>query len=252
MSAALRLRFGLGLCLALLLPVAARAADEPEKPWKIDTAVAFNSDYMFRGQNLYDGISIQPSAGVSYDTGFGTVGASIWMHTSAEGDRQEEKFFELDKTISYAYDFDKLSFKTGFLWYFYPDSSDDINDTSEYYVGLSYDDSEVSPFALNPSLTYYKDYREYDTSYFELTFSHAIETDALGKGFNTTPYVTFGFCGNSDKIYADDGLEFVAIGTSFNLTLGDIAVVPTINYSFKVDDNTVNEFWVGFTLGYTI
>ena len=41
-------------------PSPARA--EEESPFSASASVAFNSDYMFRGFNLYDGMSIQPSA----------------------------------------------------------------------------------------------------------------------------------------------------------------------------------------------
>jgi hypothetical protein len=253
MTAACRVFSRLALFVAVCaVPMTARAEDQAEKPWSIDTAVALNSDYMFRGQNLYDGISVQPSVGATYDTGFGQITGLLWMHTSAEGDRQAEKFFEMDEDLTYSYTWDPVTFTVGNYWYTYPDDSDDFNDTAEFLVGASLDDSELSPFPLNPTLTWYKDYREFETSYFELTFSHTVETDALGKGFATTPYVTFGFAANADKVYEDDGLEHVAVGTSFDLKVGDIALTPTVNYNFKVDDLTTNEFWVGLTFGYSI
>jgi len=239
------------LGLTLFLYPGSSKAEDSDKPLKLDSSVSFVSDYMFRGFNLYDGIGIQPTSTLSYDTGFGVISGNLWMHLSAEGDRQEEKFTELDETVSYAYTFGPVTAKTGFLWYTYPDSDDDINDTSEFFAGLALDDSELSPFSLSPSLTYYRDYREFLTSYFELTLSHAIETDAVGKGFNVTPYVTLGF-NSGGAVYEDDGLEFISTGVSFTTSLGDISVTPSLSYSFKIDDATTNEFWVSTTFGYSL
>ena len=232
------------------LPTAARAEDD--SPLTLDTSVAFVSDYMFRGFNLCDGVGIQPTATLSYDTGFGTLSGGLWMHLSAEGDRQAEKFTEIDENVAYAYDFGDLTAKAGFIWYTYPDEDDDINDTTEVTAGVTFDDSEYSPFALNPSLTFYHDFRDLNYSYWELTFSHLVETDSLGKGFNMTPYVQFGFAASADDIYEDDGLSTVTVGSTFATTLGDINVTPGLYYTFEVDDATVNEFWVSLAFGYSI
>ena len=228
------------------------AAAEPESPFSVDLAAALASDYMFRGQNLYDGISIQPSATASYDTGAGTLSAGLWMHLSAEGDRQAEKFTELDATIAYEIPLDPVTLKVGHLWYTYPNDDDEIADTAEFFGAVSLDDSEMLPFALSPTLAYYYDYREIEYHIFELGMSHKFECEGLGKGFNTTPYVTFGFVSDGEVLYEDDGLAYVNLGTSFEMELGNISVVPSVNYTFEVDDNTVNEFWILTTFGYTL
>ena len=182
----------------------------------------------------------------------GKVSAIFSMYLPGEGDRQAEKFTEIDNTLMYTLAIDKLTVKAGHVWYSYPDDDDDIKDTSEFFATLAFDDSEVSPFALNPSLTVYKDYREIEYWYYELGFSHEIATDVLGKGFSTTPYVTFGFASNADVVYEDDGLEQVTVGTAFNLAAGDLNIVPTVNYTFEVDDNTVNEFWIGTSFAFSL
>ncbi len=236
--------------VCISLPTVARAEDEG--PLKLDTSVAVVSDYMFRGYNLYDGIGIQPTATLSYDTGFGVLSGGLWMHLSAEGDRQDEKFTELDETLTYSYTFGALTAKAGFIWYTYPDSGDDINDTTEVTAGLSFDDSEYSPFTLNPTLTFYRDFRDLDYTWWEITVSHLVETDALGKGFNMTPYLQLGFADSADDLYESDGLETMTLGTTFATTLGDINVTPGLYYTFEVDDATVNEFWISVAFGYSI
>lgn len=249
---------GIGL-LASTAPLAhaedAPAADATaaeEGPLSIDLTASVVTDYMFRGQNLYDGIAIQPYAAVTFDTGVGSIGGSLWMHLPAEGDRQDEKFTELDESLWYEIGLEPVTLKVGHLWYTYPDDSDPIKDTAEFFASVALDDSEWNPVSLAPTLTYYKDYREIDYNIFELGMSHKIETDALGKGFNTTPYVTFGFVSNGDTVYEDDGLAYVNVGTSFELALGDITVVPSLNYTFEVDDNTTNEFWAALNFNYSL
>ena len=241
-----------GLLASFVNFAQAEDSSEPKKPWSVDLSTAFNSDYMFRGFNLYDGISIQPSVTANFDTGFGTISGNLWMHLSGEGDKQAQKFTEIDESITYSLELEPVTLKTGILWYTYPDGDDDIKDTSEVFASVGLDDSKWLPFALNPIFSVYEDYRVFDAWYYELGFSHTFECDCLGKGFSTVPYVTFGFASSAESEYADNGLEHVTIGTSFPLTTGDISVTPTLNYTFKVDDATVNEFWIGTTFGYSL
>lgn len=218
--------------------------------YSLDTSVAFNSDYMFRGFNLYNGTSIQPSVAGTADLGdAGALTASVWAHTSAENDTRTKKFTEVDYTLSYSIPVDIVSLSAGHLWYTYPHESDDLDipDTGEYFVAASLDT------LLSPTFSYFRDYDAFDANYYELSFSHLIEPGCpcLGEGFNITPYVAFGFASDAEKVYADDGLVHVTFGVSSDLKLGNIAVKPTLNYTAESDDNAVNQFWFGMTLGYS-
>ncbi len=216
-----------------------------------NVSLALASDYMFRGQNLYDGISIQPAGSVTLNTELGSLTAGVWFHLSAEGDRQAEKFFEMDDSLTWEKSFGDFTVKAGHLWYTYPDDSDDINDTAEFFGGISYDDS-ASPFSLAPSFLYSRDYRDLDYNIYDFTISHTFECPSLGKGFNMTPFALFEFASNAEKVYEDNGLEQITVGSSFDMSLGDLSVTPSVNYTFKIDDNTVNEFWILTTIGYDI
>ena len=103
------------------------------------------SAYVFRGLDLYDDMSIQPSAGVAYELeDYGRFGASIWMQIPAGTNSQDTidltgvafdtsdlfapttKFVELDPTISYDITFDVVkdisaTFSAGNTWYTDPD-----------------------------------------------------------------------------------------------------------------------------------
>jgi hypothetical protein len=104
------------------------------------------SSYVFRGMKLYDGMSFQPSAGVSYDFGpFGRLNANLWMQVPLEDHdvkvidqfsenvtglsslnndeiySPEKKFVELDPTISYDISFDPVTITVGHTWYTDPE-----------------------------------------------------------------------------------------------------------------------------------
>ena len=242
-------KFAVTIAIMFSLQSAVSWADGESKPWSVNAATAVFSDYMFRGFNLYDGTSIQPSVGAKYDTGMGTVGGSLWMHLSGEGDRQEEKFTELDETLTYSVAFGPATVQVGNVWYTYPDDTDAIKDSAEVFGVLSVDDSEFnSVFTLTPTLSVYHDYREYDAQYYELGISHPLTPKWLGEGFNVTPFAAFGFASNAEKVYNDNGLVQITWGLSSTVPLGIFSLTPSVNYTHKIDDATVNELWFGTTL----
>ncbi|HQH27762.1 MAG TPA: hypothetical protein PLP17_10230 [Oligoflexia bacterium] len=225
------------------------AVQEEESALSLEVVADFATDYMFRGQNLYDGTSIQPSVSGGYDFGeLGKVNALVWSHLSAEGGQgASEKFTEVDFDLSYEIGIDILTLAAGHLWYTFPDSGDDINETNEFYVSASLDT------ILAPTFTYYRDYREFDNNFFELGLSHEIECSKLGEGFNLTPSVTFGWATNAEKVYDEDsGLMYVEAGLSSEVEFGIFTLVPSFNYTFQVDDSTQNEFWFKIGVGYSL
>lgn len=236
--------------LGWMLAVAMAHAQDAEQddPFGVTLGVGLFSDYMFRGQNLYDGFSIQPSADASYDSELGTFGGAVWMHLSGEEDRDVESFTEIDATLSYAIAFDPVSIRLAQLWYTYPDSGDEITDTNEVILTLALDDSELTPFALNPTYSISYDYREFDYYFHELTFSHEFGCSYLGEWFNLTPFVTLGFTANAEKVYADNGLVYASYGVSSLVEAGGFQILPTIAYSDKIDEATVNQLWFGATI----
>ncbi|MCB0351986.1 MAG: hypothetical protein KDD64_00625 [Bdellovibrionales bacterium] len=234
----------LALLLSLFVSLGSTAAEE--KSWSVDTSVGFFSDYMFRGFNLYDGLSIQPTIGASYSFGddLGSLGGTWWAHLPGEGDENgNSDDSEFDYTLSYDNSFGPFGVSTGFIWYTYPDSS--VNATTEYYVSVAYDS------VLNPTVSVYKDFDEFDSEYYELAFSETLEWSALGDGFNVTPFVVFAFASSAEKVYADDGFVHSTFGVSFDASLGDVTLSPTVNVTQAADDATEDEVWTGVTFGYS-
>ncbi|MCB0317549.1 MAG: hypothetical protein KDD56_02245 [Bdellovibrionales bacterium] len=230
--------------LALLVSIQSASADD----LTLDLNAGFYSDYMFRGFNLYDGTSIQPAVGLGYGlSDSSSVNFSAWSHLSGEGGKSTAtKFTEIDYTASYDVSFDNVGLSFGHIWYTYPADSDGINDTSEFFASIAFDTF------LTPTVSAYHDYEEFDAQYYELGLSHTVETDALGDGFNMTPYVTFAFASNADKVYADDGLVHVTFGVSFDAAIGDVVLSPSLNVTREADDLTENEFWTGINFGYSM
>lgn len=230
---------------AFLFTVGAFAEEAASKRWTVDTSAALYNVYMFRGQKLFDAQSLQPSLTGNYDTGMGIVSGNLWMHLSGSNDNDPERFTELDETIKYSNTFGDFGFAVGNVWYTYPDSSDDIDSSKEVFASLSHNSF------FTPTLSFYHDYDLYDTNYFELGFSHAFEEIAQGSDATLTPFAAFGFASNAEKIYEDDGLEFVNVGATLTAPIGAASIAPTINYSFKVDDNTINQLWFGVAINYS-
>ncbi|MFN8390299.1 MAG: hypothetical protein U0136_08425 [Bdellovibrionota bacterium] len=291
---------GLALAIGLSQPghASAQAQDSQKKyidpssaaptdtggPLTVSLRSSFLSSYYYRGLALYPGVSIQPSGGVFYNLGdYGTIGGSIWMQVPAE-DSQEtvtffdedgnkivedlnQKFFELDSTLSYDVTIDKATVSVGHIWYTDPGYGDDIffqngikrnlgeraPDTSEFYVGLALD------VPSSPQFTLYYDYRTLEYFYYSLGFSHNFEIPALGEGFNLTPFVVFGFAGSAADdipVYNRNGLEHVNLGVATNLKWGMFQVKPNFTYVFGTDkevngvERTSDQFIVGVDIGY--
>lgn len=223
------------------------AEDKAEScPLTLSASTAFVTDYMWRGFNLYQGASIQPAVEGTYDLGeYGSVSASIWSQVPGKSGSSHDNFWEMDYTAYYTYTMDKLSFSFGHIYYTYPNRTEsEIPSTGEFFGSIEVDT------LLSPTFTMYHDYDEFDYQYYELGFSHAFEVDSLGKGFNLTPYATFGFASSAEGVYENDGLEQVTFGVSSETNLGDITLTPSLNYTAAVDDQADNSFWAGMTLGY--
>lgn len=239
-----RLHVAAAALIALSSPTIASA--EQDRSVTVDTSVAVLTDYMFRGFNLYDGTSIQPSTNLNYKTEVGTFTGGLWFHLPGEGDRQSEKFTELDATLKYAHSIGPVAFTIGNVWYTYPNEGDnEILDTAEMFATVSYDT------LFTPTLSFYHDWDEFDAQYYEFGLSHKLTAETLGEGFNVTPFVAFGFASSADNVYDDDGLVHVTYGMYSTVSLGDITLTPSVNYTSKVDDATVNEFWAGISFAYS-
>jgi hypothetical protein len=232
-----------GLLSIAMLATPALANDE----LSAEVSTGFLTDYIFRGRNLYDGTSIQPKVVLGYDAGdAGVFTATARGRFQGEGGiSAAEKFNEVDYLLDYTYDLGTAALSVGHIFFTFPDSPSDWTDTNEVYAAIALD------LPLSPKFTAYHDYDEADSQYYTLDLSNTVECPALGDGFNFTPYVQFGFASNADKVYVDDGLVHTTFGVTTDLSLGDIAVIPSLNYTAESDDVAENEFFAGTTFSYS-
>jgi hypothetical protein len=127
--------------------------------------------YVWRGQRLTDGFSLQPSATI----GVGNFSISIWgtmdLEAVNEGDALPLKenleappgdhsglqghFSEVDFTFSYALEAGPVSVDVGSIVYSFPNRSASLPNTVEVYAGLT-----LSDVLLDPSATVYVDVDE--------------------------------------------------------------------------------------------
>ncbi len=231
-----------GLLLTGLLSVAGMA--HADSALTTDFRLGLFSDYLWRGFNLYDGTSIQPSIASSLAVGPGTLTGSVWGHLSGEGSdgASVENFTEVDYTLSYSIPVGSATFTAGHLWYTYPDSDDNIDNTAEVFGSIA-----LAELPLSPVVSVFHDYDLYDATYIELGLSHVFD---VGSESSLTPYVAFGFGAHADKYYAEDGLVQTTVGANLQIPVDSVSVIPGVHYTFESDANATDELWFGTTVSY--
>lgn len=249
----MRIRFiWLALCAVAtpLLTSPCQADAEGDRAWGANATVGVYSDYMFRGKNVYEGTSLQPSATGYMDFAeLGTLSANVWAHTSLETNEPPEKFTEVDYTLSYDLEIWKFALSAGHIFYTFPGGSRArISDTEEFYVGLGLVD-----VPLNPRFTMYNDYNAGKYQYYTLGFDEVFHCPMLGEDTGIVPHVRFGFASNADDgpvFYKDNGLVHIDTGLAFEVPMGEFYLIPHFNFNFETDDYADNEFWMGVDLSY--
>lgn len=222
--------------------------ESSDTTWQWDLDLATYSSYMFRGTRPFDGVSLQPATTIGYNLGegLGTIEGGLWSHIPAESNTEELKFVELDESISYTNNIGIVDFALGTVWYTYFNDDSALDESAEIFASVGFD------VLLNPTASWYYDYRTYYSHYFELGLSHTFEIAALGDGFNLTPFVNFGFDANGNKVYdRESGIVQASYGVSSEVAMGDITVTPSLTMTSGIDDATVNQFWFGMSFGYS-
>jgi hypothetical protein len=183
------------------------------------------SHYIWRGQRLSDDFVIQPSVGITY----GGFGANIWSNW----DNDTTAVTETDFTLNYTFSVDKFGFDTGYIFYTFPDSD---FDTSEIYLGVSYDTM------LSPSATLYYDIDEGDGAFLVLAIGHSLnltETIVLNLGASASYNFSNKVMGpseNGDEDFSDFYNGEVSASVSIPIT-DNISIEPKIAYSAALSDD---------------
>jgi hypothetical protein len=230
-------------------PLSSRA-EEPqgENVVKVggSVAVALNSKYIWRGQNLVDGPVFQPEGSLSYRGWTGTVWAN---HDLDEEDEWTEADYTLDYTTSLggvSKALEWLSVSAGYTYYTFPplahhpEIPPERDDSHEVYGGVSFDT------LLSPSLTVYWDFGQGDGVYYELGIGHGIPLGAAELSLGGTVGYNDGQWGYDSSFSAAVVSAAVSVPVTQGLTWGASAAA-----SLALDSQYENEVFFGTGMAFS-
>ena len=219
------------------------ASEEEESPFfTVTTSAAIYSSYMFRSQNIYDGLSFQPSVQGTFDLGdYGNLSLIHWMHLPAQGEQYQTRYVEMDEGLSYEISFDDVTFSLTHYWYLYPNGNANTFPGSRELIGtVTWDNTW-----LNPYFTFADEYRSYKVQYYELGAKHTFEFSEI-PGFNLTLFANAGFVTNGTPYWAKDtGFVQSSYGASTDIEIGSITITPLIAYANGSDGYATDQWWGG-------
>jgi len=247
-------------CVVVLSAVCSPFAFADDDGLGIDITADFFSKYVWRGQLLNDNYVFQP--GISKTFGGLTLG--IWgnMDMTSEatkgGDMTEVDYYA-DYSGSLA---EGIGFSIGAIYYDFPTYSPPIDDTTEVYVGVSFD------LPLSPSITWYKDVDDVDeASYWSFSLSHSVEevfllASDVPVGLELGASLGYGDNGYNSGYWGESGasLNDLAFSLALPFEIGGWSVTPSFNYVTIVDNDlrkndsfgtASDHFFTGISLGTT-
>ena len=165
-----------GACVLVALGCGSGWTAEERAKVEGSLGVAFNSKYLWRGQNLVDGAVVQPEGSLSY----GGFSGTVWANYDAD---DGEEWTELDYTLDYTTSLgildsglDLVALSVGYTYYTFP-NLEGGDFSQEVYLAAALD------AVLSPSLAVYYDFEEGDGMYYELGIGHSIGLgEAAGHG----------------------------------------------------------------------
>ncbi|MCC6954686.1 MAG: hypothetical protein IT290_11255 [Deltaproteobacteria bacterium] len=225
------------------------------------------SDRVFRGQNLYNGSSLQLDAKPELRTDWGSIYGGFFTHvgldqndprlsssasfdtTDSNGNDAEVAyvtpgFNEFDFDLGTEFELEVGSLSVGHKWYNYDASSPRLVDTAELYTGLKLD------VFLNPEFLLAYDWDQHEGAYFQGSIDHPIPLTGLNGSAAIIPELTIGFSSGLDNgenpIYESSGTAFLdlALRGEFPIAEG-FSVEPELHYNEGIDDASTSDFWFG-------
>jgi hypothetical protein len=203
-----------------------------------DAYVGVYSKYLWRGFDLSedDSFVVQPGTDVSINA----FTVSFWANISENTGEMNE----VDLTLDYSRDLGELvSFSLGNIFY----NVDDADDTNELYVGVTLNT------ILEPSLTIYYDYDEFDGNMYTVA--------AIGHGLDLADNLSVGVGATASYLYDDElddsWFHFMEVSANVdyamndNLSVGASALLsePLSNDAEDYVDNDT-DYTVGISVSY--
>jgi hypothetical protein len=255
-------------------------------PVGIELGIGIQSDRMFRGQDLYNGTSIQPSLRAELRTPTGTFYTDIFVHIPGEqgaaksssgapfpiedpfvdttaSDESEDtdssstneinvarttpSFNELDATFGYLIDTNLFVLDFGHISYFYDANAPRLKDTNELFASLAFD------VPANPYVEVFYDWDKRKGWYYEFGLREIIPLGLENPEHAVIPFIKFGLNQGLDDgthpLYEDSGLVFVDFGLYGDFPIDEnIRLQPELHYNEGIDDLANSELLFGFTV----
>ena len=213
-------------------------------------AIGLFSDRHFRGQNLYNGTSIQPRAEFGVGTGMGLLYVSGFAHFSGDNNTDgnvRKDFTEFDWEVGHRFIIEDIQLDLGHRWYTYNRTTPRLVDSEEIFLEIT------SAVIAHPHFSMGYDYDEHKGWYYEIGLEQPILIGARNDRDAIIPWVTMGLSSDLDDgahpIYDDNGIAFMDVGLRAELELiENLNVEPEMHYSSEVDDATTSDFVFGINL----
>lgn len=228
------------VCLGVLVlgPGAAFGATFGGEEVEFEVTADYFGKYIWRGQNLNDDGAFQP--GISATCGNLTLG--VWGSVDLTSiNRNSGEITEADYSLDYSADIPGLEgvgYSFGLINYVFPNTK--VDDTTEVYVGLSFD------LPCSPSVTLYSDIDDYEgASYISFAVGHSYENVTelgsdtpvgmdigLSLGWGSASYnkAYWGNTGTPSKAVTTTELQDLVVSISFPMEIGGWSVAPSVNY----------------------
>jgi len=206
----------------------------------LDAEAALLSSYVWRGFELADGVSVQPSLTL----GLGSSGFSlnVWGSAALQDRDALEAADELDFTLNYDGAIgESAGFSLGYIQYTIPNAPEGYKHTEEFYAALGLGS------VLAPYLFAAYDFGLTDGLYLSAGVAPEI---ALGE---SAALALDGLVALSDYV---DGFAFhhVQATASVGFAAGALTITPTAGFSYAADEiNADNSgFWAGVVVGLSL
>ncbi len=240
-----------------LVPCVARAqvfdkdySDPGDTDGLLKGSLGLFSDREFRGQNLYDGTSMQLHGEAGIGTGLGLLYLGLFTHFSNDnnhGGEDEKSFDEFDYEIGHRFFFEDVEIGVGHRWLNYSRTTERLRDTTEVFTEIN------TNVIAHPHFLATYDYDEHDGWYYEVGLEQPVLLGLDDERHAVVPSVTMGISesldGGKHPIYDDDGIAFFDVGLKGIFVLTDsLSLEPEAKYTAEVDDATDSDFTFGMNL----
>ncbi len=208
---------------------------------KVSGGVDFVSKYIWRGFNLADKPTIQPTVDFEFsNSGFAL---NVWSSLALASRDTYGPADELDFTVSYSAEIaGKYNVSAGFIYYTFPNQDKfkmSDHTTQEIYASFS-----PASLPLSPELTLFYDFNLGDDLYAVLSTGYNLPLNGHSLDFGAA----VGY--NNGQFNTDAGISHLNFSVSSGFQIGSFSVVPGVSYVLvpEATVNNDNEFYISLSI----